>query len=220
MSDTFLRCLFPGQARVCGRLLPPLTLWRLACLEAIQSPFLHAGAEDASFTLADLLCAVRAVSTPNLTPPDLRASVRDAITLLRFRHNAAYREKHAAIFIEWLALHQLRPELWKNDDEDSRDISAPITLSYAVGLMSIGFRHAEAWDTPPGYASWVLSASAERQSDRVKFASDDDDEINRIIEAEEQRSEAEILAQAKLDLSEEAYERWVAARASRHQKGT
>lgn len=216
MSETFLRVLFPGQARVCGRTLPPLTLWRLACLHAIQSPFLRARAESGTFTLADLLLAIRAVSTPNLTPPNLRPRIRDVVTLIRFRHHAAYREKHGAMFMQWLALHQLRPELWQNDDLEARDISAPLILSQVAGLMSCGLAHAEAWDSAPGYTSWLLSAHAERESDRIKFHTEEDDEINRLTEELDQRSEAEILAQAKLDLPPAAYEKWVAARSTQH----
>jgi len=212
MSESFFRVLFPGQARVCGRKLPPLSLWRLACLQAIQSPFLQASAEGGTFTLADLLLAIRAVSTPNLTPPNLRPRLRDVFTLIRCRHRAHYREKHGAIFLKWLALHQLRPELWQNEDNEARDISAPLILSHIAGLMDAGLSHTEAWSSAPGYASWLLAAGAERESDRVKFHNEDDDEINRITAELDLRSEAEVLAQAKLDLPAAMFEKWVAAR--------
>ncbi|WP_395753321.1 hypothetical protein [Prosthecobacter sp.] len=212
MSEPFLRVLFPGQARVCGRTLPPLTLWRLACLQAIRSPFLSLDAEEATFTLADLLLAIRAVRTPNQTPPNLRPRIRDVFTLLRFRKSRTYRENHGTRFLDWLALHQLRPELWQNEDAEARCISAPLILTQVAGLMDCGMSHADAWDTAPGYSSWLITSHAERQSDRIQFVSDDDDEIARAIEEQELRSEAEILAQAKLDLPPEAFERWVSAR--------
>jgi hypothetical protein len=212
MSEQFLRILFPGQASVCGRVLPQLTLWRLACLFAIQSPFLSIDKQGGVFTLSDLLLAVRAVKARNQCTPSLRPSCRDLITLLFRRKNKAYREKHGACFVEWLSLHQLSPELWENEDSDNRTISAPFILSQVAGLMGLGMTHAEAWDTPPGYAKWLLAAHAERQTDRVKFYNDEDDEINMATAALDERTEAETLAQAKTDLSPEAYERWLSAR--------
>jgi hypothetical protein len=102
--------------------------------------------------------------------------------------------------------------LWENEDSDNRTISAPFILSQVAGLMGLGMTHAEAWNTSPGYAKWLLAAHAERQTDRVKFYNDEDDEINMATAALDQRTEAETLAQAKTDLSPEAYERWLSAR--------
>ena len=212
MSDQFLRILFPGEARVCGRTLPHLTLWRLACLFAIQSPFLSTAAKGGTFTLSDLLLAVRAVSTRNQCAPSLRPRLRDLFRLLFRRKNKKYREQHATCFVEWLSLHQLSPELWDNEDSDNRTISAPFILSQVAGLMELGMTHPEAWDTSPGYAKWLLAANAERHTDRVKFFTEDDDEINMATAALDQRSEAEIIAQAKSDLPPDAFERWVSAR--------
>jgi len=212
MSEQFLRILFPGQARVCGRVLPQLTLWRLACLFAIQSPFLSVDKQSGTFTLSDLLLAVRTVKAHNQCAPALRPRFRDLLTLIFRRKNKAYREKHGSCFVEWLSLHQLPPELWENEDSDNRTISAPFILSQVAGLMGLGMTHAQAWDTSPGYAKWLLAAHAERQTDRVKFYNDDDDEINMATAALDQRTEAETLAQAKADLSPDAYERWLSAR--------
>lgn len=212
MSDQFLRILFPGQARVCGRALPPLTLWRLACLFAIQSPLLSGSRKSGTFTLSDLLLAVRAVSGRNQRSPSLRPKLRDIFTLIFWRKNKTYREKHGSAFVEWLAVHQLSPELWENEDSDNRQISAPFILSQVAGLMSLGMTHNEAWDTPPSYAKWLLAAHAERQTDRVKFYTEEDDEINMATAALDQKSEADIIAQAKADLAPEAFERWVSSR--------
>lgn len=212
MSDQFLRILFPGQAKVCGRALPELTLWRLACLFAIQSPFLSTANKGGLFTLSDLLLAVRAVTAGNQCAPSLRPSIRDALTLIFRRKNQQYREKHASCFVAWLSLHQLSPELWENEDEGSREISAPFILSQVAGLMELGMTHAEAWNTSPGYAKWLLAANAERQTDRVKFYNEDDDEINMATAALDERTEADTLAQAKADLSPEAFDQWLSAR--------
>lgn len=214
MSESFQRTLFPGIAVICGRELPPLTFWRLGCLQAIGSPFLDPS-PDAEVTLADLLLALRAVSTANLVPPDLRPTWRDRWLYRRRKKNRAWFESQASLFIDWLCLHQLRPELWHNEDSDQRRITAPLILSQICGLMECGFAHAEAWDTSPGYAGWLLAATAERQSDRVKFQTDDDDEINRMCDELAQRDESEIIAQARLDLAPETFEKWLGNRQQR-----
>lgn len=212
MSEPFQRSLFPGQAVICGRVLPPLTFWRLQCLQAIGSPFLG---HDSSgqVTLADLLLAVRAVRTPNLVPPDLQPTFRDRFTYRHRRHAQAWFEREAASFITWLSLHQLCPELWQCEDSDAtREITAPLILTQIAALMQCGMAHAEAWDTAPGYATWLIAAHAERQTDRVKFHRDEDDDINAELEALDQRSEAELIAQARADLSDAAFDRWLSAR--------
>jgi hypothetical protein len=214
MSEPFLRVLFPGQARICGRQLPPLTLWRIACLQAIRSPFLSVEAETGTFTLADLLLALRAVQARNMTPPNLRPHWRDVITLVLCRKSARYRQKHGSHFLQWLALHQLSPELWKNEDNDGRSLSAPFIISQIAALMETGMSHAEAWDTAPGYATWLLAASAERHTDRVQFTTEEDAAINEITAALDLQTEAEILAQAKANLPPAVFDRWVAARQS------
>ncbi|MBK8037698.1 MAG: hypothetical protein IPK22_11265 [Verrucomicrobiaceae bacterium] len=211
--ESFLQTLFPGRARVCGRRLPPLTLWRLACLQAIRSPFLN---QEASWTLKDLLIALRAISTPNMQPPDMRQNWRDLWLLHRHGKSKTYLEAQARVFVEWLALHQLRPEIWQPQGDDAaaaREITAPILLSNVAALMEIGMTHAEAWDTAPGYASWLILAHAERHNDRVQFADPDDDtQIDQMLADLEARDESAILAQAKADLPPAMFDKWLAAR--------
>jgi len=211
MSESFQRTLFPGTAIICGRALPPLTFWRLQCLQTIGSPFLASGA-DSQVTLLDLLLALRAVSTVNLVPPVLRPSLADRLRYLLRRRSRPYFERQAVLFMQWLSLHQLRPELWQHEQDDSRAITAPLILSQIAALMNAGMTHAEAWDTSPGYAAWLLTARAERESDRIKFATDDDDEINRMCDELALRDESEIIAQAKLDLPPATFEAWLSQR--------
>lgn len=218
--ESFLQTLFPGRARVCVRLLPPLTLWRLACLQAIRSPFLDA---QATWTLKDLLIALRAVATPNMQPPDMRQTWRDLWLLHRHGRSKAYLEAHAATFVQWLSLHQLRPEIWQPQGDDAaaaRDITAPVLLSNVAALMELGMTHAEAWDTAPGYATWLILAHAERHNDRVQFADDSEDaEIDQMLSDLEKRDEAAIIAQAKADLPPAAFEKWLQQRTvNREQK--
>lgn len=214
MNEPFQRTLFPGTAHIAGRVLPPLTFWRLACLQAINSPFLGQSA-DTVITLADLLLAIRAVNTVNQVPPDLRPSLRDRIYYRRHKNNRALLDRESAHFLQWLGVHQLRPELWQNDDSGSmRSITAPYVLSQIVSLMHAGMTHQEAWDTSPGYAAWLTTAAAERESDRIRFRTEDDDEINLMCDELEQRDEAQIIAQARADLPPEVFTSWLSARQS------
>jgi hypothetical protein len=212
----FLQTLLPGTPRICGHEMPPLTLWRLTCLHAIGSPLLT----GASFDLADLLLAIRAVSTPNLTPPDLRPTFRHRWHYRRHKKNSSYLEEQASIFMRWLSLHQTRPELWQpEDDSETRSITAPPVLSQVCALMECGLTHSEAWDTSPGYASWMIAARAERNSDRVQFVDDiEDEQIEAMLDELEQRDETAIIAQAKADLPSAVFEKWLAARQIKHAK--
>ena len=211
--ESFLQTLFPGRARVCGRVLPPLTLWRLACLQAVRSPFLD---PQASWTLKDLLIALRAVCTPNLQPPDMRQTWRDVWHLHRHGLSKAYLEAHATTFVKYLSLHQLRPEMWQPEGDDAaaaRDITAPVLLSHVAALMELGMTHAEAWDTAPGYATWLILAHAERHNDRVQFTdAEQDKEIDQMLADLEKRDEAQIIAQAKADLPPAIFEKWIQQR--------
>lgn len=211
--ETFLTTLFPGHASVCGRDLPPLTLWRLACLQAIRSPFLD---PQASWTLKDLLIALRAVCTPNMQPPDMEQAIEDLWLLNRRKRDKAYLEAHATTFVKYLSLHQLRPEIWQPEGDDAaaaRDITAPVLLSHVAALMEVGMTHAEAWDTAPGYATWLILAHAERHNDRVQFTdAEQDKEIDQMLADLEKRDEAQIIAQAKADLPPAVFEKWIEQR--------
>lgn len=211
MTEPFLQTLFPGQARVCGRKLPPLTLWRLQCLLAVGSPFLGMSPET-PFTLADLLLALRVVSTPNRRAPNVRASWWDQAIWLLCRRNTRYLEHHSGLFVRYLSLHQIRPELWQCDDSSCRSLTAPYVLTQIVALMERGIGHEEAWNTAPGYATWLIAAAGERQSERVQFAHEDDEEHALAHDELDLRSEAEILAQAQADLPPEIFAQWVANR--------
>lgn len=208
MSESFHHVLFPGAARVLGVMLPPLSLWSLSALDAIRSPFLSAD-PAAEVTLADLQIAVRVVVAPVLTAPDLRPRFRDRWQFRRRKNDRRFLDANATAFLAWLAAHQRLPELWRQESADEpRMLSAPLALSLVASLMQLGMTHREAWSCGPGYARWLLLASQERESDAVRFV-EDDAGLDEALSEDDQRTEAEILAQARLDLDPATYARWL-----------
>lgn len=209
--EAFHHVLFPGSVTVLGRVLPPLSLWSLSVLQALRSPFV---AECGEFTLADLQLAVRCACAPVLSPPDLRPRFRDRL-LWRLKHRSlSYLEAEAAAFTAWLQSHQRLPALWQSETADPRFLSAPLVLSQVAALMALGMSHVEAWSCSPGYARWLILANDERNSEHIRFA-DDDEMEDAAFDEFEQRSEADIIAQARLDLDEETFNRWIQARNER-----
>jgi hypothetical protein len=113
-------------------------------------------------------------------------------------------------FTEYLTVFTLRPELWEQADKSAfRSITAPSSLSQVVTLMEMGMTHREAWETSPAYAQWLITAHAERQSDKVRFVREDDALLAH-IEADEM-SEDEIIELAKRELGGD-FDRWYNAR--------
>ncbi len=217
MSESFHHVLFPGSCRVLGRVLPPLSLWTFSVLQAVRSPFLAHDADQA-FTLADLQIAVRCACAPILQPPRLRPSFRDRLVWRFKNRDRAFLDREATAFLAWLAAHQRLPQLWTQEtDSPPRLISAPLALSSVAALMQLGMTHVEAWSCSPGYARWLILANDERSSDAVRFA--DDEEIDdTLLEEFEHRSEAEIIAQARLDLDDATFDLWLQQRSTRSPK--
>jgi hypothetical protein len=213
MSESFHHVLFPGTCNVLGRDLPALSLWSLSVLQALGSPFLSLSA-DTEFTLGDLQVAVRCACASTLQPPQLKPRWRDRWQHRRHVRDLSHLKKHGAAFIAWLRAHQQIPALWQQETQgDVRLISAPMALSQVTALMALGMTHHEAWSCSPGYASWIILAHRERSSDEIRFAEDDEEQdFEAELEAEELRSEAEIIAQAKAELPPAFFERWLSAR--------
>lgn len=213
MSESFQHILFTGTCRVLGRDLPPLTLWSLSVLQAIQSPFLSLST-DTEFTLADLQVAVKCALTPALQPPNLKPTRADWWHHLRHRKSTKYLEQQAAAFVSWLLIHQKTPALWAQETEGTpRYISAPLELSYVSALMALGMTHAEAWSCSPAYAAWLTRAHDERTSDAIRFVDEEEDEqLAAELDEAELKNESDIIAQAREDLPPAAFERWLSAR--------
>jgi len=221
MSDTFHHVLFPGTVTVLGIPLPPLSLWSLSVLQAIGSPFVASDAgtpaRNDDFTLADLQVAVRCACAPLLKQPDLRPRLRDRWLWHRKHRSQPYLQAQAARFCAWLATHQRSPVLWAQENAEDRYLTAPLVLSTVAALMDLGMTHSEAWSCSPGYARWLILAKAERESNAVRFATDDDTDNqpdDELFDAFEQLSESDLIAQARADLPPETFAAWLKARSS------
>lgn len=173
MSEAFLRHLFPTQFRVLGRILPPLSLWHLAGLEAVDSPF--AGRSD-SISLWDIQVAVKVCTTRWPNQPKLTPTFRDNWQQWRHGNDAAYIREHAEAMAAHLQLHSLPPELYEQVGEQTREISAPPILARVAAMVRLpAFSNDDIWNnTTPGYFSWLMCAITEREQGNVRFSEPDD----------------------------------------------
>lgn len=203
--ERFFRALFPGRVTVCGKTLPQLSLWRLSALQAVQSPFVCGNAET-MVTPSDLTLAVQIVTCGNMQPPDMRPGFWAWRWTRKMQKNPVLWHQQARLFVFWLQSHQLSPELWRDELREPRYITAPLVMSQVAGLVKLGIPHAEAWDTSPGYASWLLLTAAERECDGIKFAGDEPPEMPPPL-----NDEAAIREQAKKDLGRN-FPAWLDAR--------
>lgn len=208
MHESFFLHLFPPQYRVLGQDLPPLSLWHLAALEAIESPFL--GGKGAQIQLGDLQAAVRVCLTRWPDQPEIRPRLRDWWQQLRYRTDERYLRQHAKAFHAYLQLHCTPPEIWEDEEGIPRTITAPSVLSRVAALSNFpAFTLDAIWnDVTPGYALWLLCANAERETGRVRFASDEDDALPDL----EQSSEEELYELAVRELGKARADVWLAAR--------
>lgn len=137
--------------RIFGRRLEPLSLWHLLALDAIDSPFLPDGGDDA--TISDYLLAVAILSKK--VPVDLqvdpegivpsRMSVLRAIPFGRKQKDA--NAKLRAYFDDyWSAL-----QIWPDGDESRTPIGAPwILAKVAFLLRNTNLTEHRIWSAPIG----------------------------------------------------------------------
>lgn len=212
--EAFHQALFPPETKVLGYRLGTLSLWHLAALQALRSPFLAHDA-DRTIRFGDLHLAVRVCAHPPGSALRLRPRWRDLAARLLHGRNAARFERAATIFIGWLLLHQHRPELWQAAGEAAaaqRAISAPHILSQVAALIALGIPHGEAWAMSPGYAAWLIAAAAERTCASVRFFTEEDQAFADKLAAAPVPAEDEVIQLARDNLPAAEFERWLAAR--------
>jgi hypothetical protein len=213
-KDAFFFTLFPGVAKCCDRELPPLSLWRLCSLEAIESVFICGSSED-EITPESLLLAIRALDCKYPETPSLLPTAQDIRWINRLRNDREFFEQEARTFIEYIKRHTIRPELWQNEGpSEMRPLTAPSALVAVTGLMKLGMTHTEAWATAPGYAQWLLLTESERQSDKVRFFRQSD--LEQTPDDFEDMTEEQIIERAREVIPPEMFENWLEARRESH----
>jgi len=187
-------------------------MWRIEALKAIGSKFLNL---DPLTKLEphDLTLAIRCLQCEYPNPPDLTPRLWDHITTFLLRRSKERFVRECVKFAEYLSVFTARPKLWRMEDvTGQRKLSAPDGLSVVVALMSAGISLDQAWDMSPSWAHYLITAKAERESDKVRFARDDDFTDDDFMDDEfENMSEEEIVEMARSELGS-SFDAWHAAR--------
>ena len=208
-TEAYYRQLFAPQYIVLGKTLPPLSLWHLAALEALASPFVT---RQGSFDLADLQVAVKICLTRWPQQPVLRPTAVDLAQQRRRRGNQTYLAREARAFTDYLALHNRPPEIWESEMDKPRLLSAPAVLSRVAGMLKFpALTLDQIWnDISPGQALWLLCATAERETGEIRFVTDEDHE--EAPPKEDREDEAATYAFAVQQLGQTRADAWWAAR--------
>lgn len=212
----FERALFPPTAKVLGVHLPRFTLWHLAALRAINSPFVLDD-PSAEITIHALHLAVRVCEQPSGIEPNLKLRLRDRIKRLWYdcRTKAGERRfvEQAALFMAWMRSHGVTPEMWDGPSEtESRPISAPPILYRVSQLVAIGIPYESAWAMSPGFAAWYLAAHDERTTPGVRFWTAEDERIATEMREQPDLTDAEQVETARRELPPHMFEQWLEAR--------
>lgn len=194
MSEPFYQHLFPSRYRVLGRWLPPLSLWHVASLEALRSPFVtHQG----SIEFADVQVAVKVCLSRWPKQPTLKPTIRDACMAWIYRHNHRRIAEQARIMFAHINAYSTPPRVWESVEEGCATITAPPILSRIARLASLGnMSMREIWnDVTPGFSIWLLLALAERDGAEIRFWNECDDDD--LPEFAQPKTEAEMRRFAK-----------------------
>lgn len=158
-SHLFYESVFATQYRVLGVKLPPLSLWHLAALDAVESPFVT---WRGNVCLGDIQIAVQICRTRWPKRPDIRPTLWTRLQNLALNRNERYVRGQAEMLAAHIAHHCIYPPVWS--DEGGKPIGCPPQLNRVVSLLALNVGLSEAWnDISPGMASWMIAAEAERQ---------------------------------------------------------
>lgn len=184
-SERFFQSLFTPAFTVLGRKLPPLSLWHLAALEAIESPFITG---RGNVSLGDIQAAVQICMSRGPAILDLRPTLRDKWQNLIWNRNAKFVTKHATALSAHLASSQIYPELWRSEDKGGASPGSPNILLRVAALMDVGFSLSEALnDITPAMASWITASMGEYRGQGNSIVSDKDMVIMEHMRKEEKR---------------------------------
>jgi hypothetical protein len=220
MREPFFRQLFPPVYRVLGRTLPPLSLWHVAALEAINSPFVQPHGSGGRTELSDVQIAVQICLTRWPDQPRLEPTLRHWLQQFFYRGSSRYVRRHAQAFAAYFQCHSAPPELWEDEKTAPRFLTAPSVLSRVAGLSCFpAYTVDSIWnDVTPGYALWLLCANAERQTGALRFATEEDDEPDNLPDLKA-KSDEELYKIAVREMGEAKAKLWLERRKKTRAEG-
>jgi hypothetical protein len=175
----FYESVFATCYKVLGKRLPPLSLWHLAALEAVESPFVTG---RGNVSLGDIQMAVQICQSRWPNRPEPRPTLWTRVQNIWRNRNERYVREQAEIMAAHIAHHQIFPDVW-SDEGGGKPLGAPAVLTRVVGLIAINVSLDQAWNhISPGMASWMISADAERKGN-LEIVSDRDKAIMADLEA-------------------------------------
>ena len=142
----------------------------------------------------------------------LKPRIRDVWRRYKLERNPKLFQRVCNDFAEYLAEHNSRPELYKNENQKGNPLTAPAVLTLVATWIRRGKSERWAWELSLGKSVWMDDAILEREGAAdVRFSYDG--ENDGLAESKDMREmeEAEVLALARENLGEDAAEQWFEA---------
>lgn len=166
--ESFYRSLLTPRLKVFGYHLKPFSVYHLAILKALNSPFVIV---DQDIRPAEVIIFLKVCSIQFPEQPDLvNLSFLD-------RWKTYFITFNKKAFIEivkgcswYIKEHQYYPEYMSSDSGfNLRDLNAPPDCSMITNLIKNGIPHEEALNLPISYANWLIASFAELDGDKRTF---------------------------------------------------
>jgi len=139
-------------------------------LEAIDSPVLST---DKLFGAADIINAVRILSTHNIEEMRTKSSFREGYHLQRMRISKRILKTEAYKLLVYFNEQSLWPRFWQKESKGSSDDKGfPWELSIVACLVRNGHTTEEAWTMPESAAVWLHMAHVRANGADVQIVSD------------------------------------------------
>ena len=201
MDKNYFDGIVGASIRVCGVTLANLSVWHMAILEAIESPFVSEG--EAGLRDIIILAKVAQCSYPD--EPNLKPLFRDGWWLYRMSRDSNLAAVQMIKLRKWFDVQMSAPVLYKSIDENKKvkGTSSPTMLALVSALVS---RSNETFHTV-----WNMRMSEARWYD-VSLAEQDGVELTISYDNEEPAAEtpdgAEAIELARSVLSEKQFDEW------------
>jgi hypothetical protein len=162
--------ILPPTLEVCGRRLLPFCLRHRVALEAIDSPVLET---SKPLSVADLILAVRVLSTTDTKSLPSKPSLREKWWAARLRYNEELYIQEVAKLLLYFEAQSLWPRFWEKQTK-AKDNGVPWPLAIVANLMRNGCSFEDAWTMPESEAVWLHIAHITSAGANVQIVSDDE----------------------------------------------